>query len=278
MQARQVRRVAVSIPVVSRTASGNLFSLRRLRELPDLSEANSALGGAGRTGWEVASRSGRAGIVGDPISDVATGSVRANVFRSHNIAVIRSGDAGAVDTGAESGGRDRVDPGVDVSFLLGQHAPALLLIEEDDGLRRKAFAPRGSDGGLRVGVPKLGCVGNGFQFGVQTSVEEHEESEASGFDGGTMAGPGVRFLAGRIVEPVSRVRKSLPQDFQVRIAGISVAVEAEAKSGFLGEGYPDSGYRQHEICGLFHKHYVNLVSRGAMETRWDSFQKTENGI
>jgi Fe-S cluster assembly iron-binding protein IscA len=46
----------------------------------------------------------------------------------------------------------------------------LLLIEKDDGVRGKAFAARGSDGGLRIGVAELGCVGDGFQFGVSAEA------------------------------------------------------------------------------------------------------------
>ena len=42
-----------------------------------------------------------------------------------------------------------------------------------------------------------------------------------------MAGPAVRFLAGRIVEPVAGVGESFVQGFQVGIAGVGVAVKAE---------------------------------------------------
>jgi hypothetical protein len=40
-------------------------------------------------------------------------------------------------------------------------------------------------------------------------------------------GPGVRSFAGRIVKPVARVGKSFVQGFQVGVAGVGVAVEAE---------------------------------------------------
>jgi len=65
---------------------------------------------------------------------------------------------------------------------------------------------------LCVGVAQLRCFGDGFQFGrfelsIEASIEQHEKSEASGFDRSAVAGPRVRFLAGGIVEPVAGVGK-----------------------------------------------------------------------
>src|SRR5208337_1382759 len=81
--------------------------------------------------------------------------------------------------------------------------------------------------GSRIRIAEPLCVGDGFQLGVQASVEEHEEAEAGGFDGDAMTGPGVRSLAGRVVEPVAGVGESLAEGFQIGVAGVGVAVEAE---------------------------------------------------
>ena len=73
--------------------------------------------------------------------------------------------------------------------------------------------------------------GNGFQFGIEATVEEHEKSEARGFDDRAVAEPSVRALAWRIVQPVTGVGKGLVQGFQVGITGIIVTVEAEVGGG-----------------------------------------------
>ena len=91
----------------------------------------------------------------------------------------------------------------------------------------KALTARGLGGGLRVGPAEAFGVGDRFQFGIEASVEQHEEAESGGFNGGAMAGPGIRLVAGRIVEPVSGVGESLAQGFEVGVAGVVVAVEAE---------------------------------------------------
>ena len=195
--------IAVAVATVIGAARGDVFALGRLRELPDFREADSALGWAWRVTAGIygksAARRGRASVIDGPVDDLARAGALANVFCGDNVAVIRGGDAGAVDAGAESGGGNGIDPGVDVGFLLGQHASALLLVEEDDGMRGKTFAVRGGGGGFGVGAAELRCAGDGFQFCVEAAVEEHEETEAGGLDGGAMAGPGVRFLSGRIV-------------------------------------------------------------------------------
>ena len=70
-------------------------------------------------------------------------------------------------------------------------------------------------------------MGDSFQFGIEAAVEQHQEAEPGGFNGGTVAGPTIRLFAGGIIEPVARVGKSLAKGFQVSVAGIVVAVEAE---------------------------------------------------
>src|SRR5580693_1575957 len=183
--------IAVAVATVIGAARGDVFALGRLRELPDFREADSALGWAWRVtagiyGKSAAGR-GRAGVIYGPVDDLARAGALANVFCGDNVAVIRGGDAGAVDAGAESGGGNGIDPGVDIDFLLGQHASALLLVEEDGGMRGKTFAVRGGGGGFGVGAAELRCAGDGFQFCVEASVEEDEGSEAGGFDGGAAA-------------------------------------------------------------------------------------------
>src|SRR5580704_202077 len=170
---RNSRRITVAVGTVIRAMGRHVFAPWRLRELPHVGEANAALAGAGGMSREGAAGGGWAGVVDGPVDDGARTRVGTNVFGSDDVAVIDCGDSRAVDSGAEPGSGNAVDPRVDVGLLLGQHASALLLVEKDDGVRGKAFAVRGSDGGLRVGFAELGCVRDGFQFGVKASVEEH---------------------------------------------------------------------------------------------------------
>ena len=217
--------------VVVGTARGHIFSLRRLRVLPDLGEADTALywawGMSGRIYRKCTAGRGRAGIIDRPIDDLAASRILADIFRGDDIVVIFRCDPGAIDSGTESGGDHTVDPGVDISLLLWQHASALFLVEEDDGVRGKPFAAGGSGGGMRIGVAELRCASDRFQFCIEASIEEDEESEACGFNGSAVASPGVRLLAGRMVEPVAGVGESLVQGFQIGVAGVGIAVEAE---------------------------------------------------
>ena len=207
------RRVAFAVVAVIGAMAGHVFALRRLRELPDFRETHATIGRVRRVRGKSAAGSGRAGVIDGPISDVASPGALANIFCGDDVAIVRSGDAGAVNAGAESSADDGVHPGVDVSLLRGQHAPALLLIEKDDGMRGKAFSAGGGSGGLRVRCTDLLCVGHRLKFGIDASVEENEEAEARRFDGGAVSCPGVGTLAGRIVEPVASVGKSLVQSF-----------------------------------------------------------------
>src|SRR5260370_19425004 len=104
--------------------TGNIVAAGRLRELPDLGETNAAFGGAWRTLGKRTSGRGRAGIVDRPVNDLALSSILANVFRSHDVAVVFAGDTGAVNARTESGGGGRIHPCIDGRFLLGQHASA----------------------------------------------------------------------------------------------------------------------------------------------------------
>src|ERR1700689_2985557 len=104
------RRIALAVAAVVRAVRSDVPALWRLRELPDLREANAALGGAWRGCGGVyrknTPRGGRAGVVDRPVNDLASAGALANVFRSNDIAVIFRRDAGAVDASAESDGRD----------------------------------------------------------------------------------------------------------------------------------------------------------------------------
>ena len=62
---------------------------------------------------------------------------------------------------------------------------------------------------------------------VEAAIEQHQESESGRLDSLPLALPGIRILAGRIVEPEAGIRKCLPQNFQVLIARILIAIEAE---------------------------------------------------
>src|ERR1700674_1599560 len=114
------RRIAIAVAAVGGAAAGYAFALWRLRELPDFGEADAALGGAWRALREGAAGCGRTGIIDGPVNDLASRGICADVFCGDDVAVVCRGDTGAVDAGAEAGGGDGVDPGVDVGLLLGQ--------------------------------------------------------------------------------------------------------------------------------------------------------------
>src|ERR1700733_5802581 len=115
-------RITFSVAAVAGAVSGHIFTLRRLRELPDLGEANPAFAGAGRPLGKTTARRRRARVVNRPVHDPPSAGTLPNVFRGDDIAVVSGGDARAVDASAESGGADAVHPGVEGCPLLGQHA------------------------------------------------------------------------------------------------------------------------------------------------------------
>ncbi len=146
-------RVATSIAVVvGRTRSSNISPLGRLRELPYFGEGNAACCGVGWTSGKNASRRGRAGIVRHPIHDFPSRRILTDILgRDHRRATFffRS-DSRTVDAGVEARSSDGVDPGINVSFLLGKHPAALFLVKKDDRSRGKTFAARGGHGSLCV--------------------------------------------------------------------------------------------------------------------------------
>src|ERR1700677_1099196 len=180
----------------------HIVAPRGLRELPDLGEANAASGGAWRLLWKCASRRRGTCVIDRPVDDLSPARALANIIGSHNIAVVGSRNTRAINARAKSSARNPIHPGVNVSLLFRQHSPALLLVEEDDSLRVEPFTAGGSDGNSRVRPPDARGVGNAFQFGIEASVEEHEEAEAGEFDSRAVSSPAVRSFARRIVKPI----------------------------------------------------------------------------
>src|SRR5579864_4240425 len=94
----------------------------RLRELPDLRVGNAALGRAWRARRKFAAGRRRTGVVDRPINDSALTSALTDVFCSNDVPVIFRRNPGAVNPCPESRRDNGVDPGVNISLLLGQHA------------------------------------------------------------------------------------------------------------------------------------------------------------
>src|SRR5436190_21276540 len=111
------RRIAVPVLIVVVALSCKVLAPRRLRKLPDIRERYSAMRRSRRR--YCASRRWRTCVVRDPKADVSPLRILANVFRGNNAALpFLCRNSGAIHTGPESGGTDRVHPGVDVGFLL----------------------------------------------------------------------------------------------------------------------------------------------------------------
>src|SRR5580704_6583039 len=168
------RRVAIAIGVMGSWATHrDIFSARRLGKLPDIGKIDAALRGVRWLLRKRAPRRGRTGVVGYEIDDLAPAGVLANVVGGDDgsAVIFLGGNAGTVDSGAETGSDHAVDPGVDVGFLLGQHASPLFLIKKDDGVARESFAMSGRYRDLRIGFAERGRAGNGLQFCVEPTVE-----------------------------------------------------------------------------------------------------------
>src|ERR1700686_5932074 len=119
------RRITVPVMAVVGALRSNILAPRRLCELPDFSEPDSALRRAWRMLRKHASRRGRAGIVDRPVDDFALSRALTNVFGGNHIAVVWRRNAGTVDSGAKSRRSNAVHPGENVSLLLRKHASAL---------------------------------------------------------------------------------------------------------------------------------------------------------
>src|SRR5579862_5885080 len=149
----EIRWIAVSIGVViSGTSSGDVFSLRRLGELPDVSETSPAFLWRRRGLCGDTSGCWGTGIVGYEIENLSSVGVLLNVIGGDNPAssTFRSCNSRAVNASTEAIRGNGVYPAIDVGFLFGQHAAALLLIEKDDRVAGESLAFGGCHSALRV--------------------------------------------------------------------------------------------------------------------------------
>src|SRR5580704_4473971 len=134
------RRVAISVTVVGGwTSRRDIFPSGRLSKLPDISETDAALRRARWLLGKHASRRGWTSVVGNEVNDLAPAGILANVIcRNDRCAPVFFGRyTGTVNARTKAASVHPVNPGIDVGFLFGQHASALLLIEKDDGVSGK---------------------------------------------------------------------------------------------------------------------------------------------
>src|SRR4051794_15735057 len=95
-----------------------------------------------------ASRRGRTRVLGHKVRYFSSPSVLPNVLGGNDAFAGPLGrHSRTINSRAKSRCSNAVHPCMDVCPLLRQHAPAFFLIEEDNGLTRKALAP-GRGGGL----------------------------------------------------------------------------------------------------------------------------------
>jgi hypothetical protein len=275
----------ITIPihiVVCGAPSGGIFSFRGLGELPDAGKINTTFSRTWRVLGKGASRRRRAGVIAHPERNLSRPCVSADVLSGDDVlaAFFCSGYPRAIYPGAETSGGYAVHPGIDVGSLLGEHAPPLLLVEEDNGSPGKAFATGRGGSGLGVGLAKSGCVGDRFQFGVETAVVEHEKTKACRFQGSAFARPGIGARAGWMVEPVSGEGESLPECFEVLVPGVVIAVEAEVSGraccrnrswiDSLTKGRSESTEGDQSTRRLFHEHMLVLAQMGFIpkDAKW----------
>jgi len=157
-----LRGIAVSVGVVGRTTGRHIGPLRRLRELPNIGEVNATFSGDWRAFWKDAPWRRRAGIVCDPVDDFSGAGILADIACGNDVftTFLLGRNTGTINAGAKSPCGHAIYPRVDVGFLLGQHAAALLLIEKDDRFRRKAFPARRGHSRVRIRLAQFICIGN----------------------------------------------------------------------------------------------------------------------
>ena len=197
--------------------------------MPHFREVDAARGWTGRRLGEGASRRRRAGVVRDPIRNLPSSGVLPDIPGGDNghAAAFVSRNARTVNAGAKTGCGYAVRPGVNVRLLLGQHPSPFFLVQKDYCSLGKAFAPRRGCGNLGIGFAQPTGMGNRFQLRVKPPVEQHEKSEAGRLQCLALPNPGVRLFAGRMVKPEAGIGKCLPQQLQVRVSGIVVAIESQ---------------------------------------------------
>ncbi len=169
----------------------------------------------------------RTGIVRSPVHDLARTRVLPNVFRCDYVSLVARGHAGTINSRTQSGTDNSIYPGVDVGLLLREHAPALLLIQKDQSANSKALSsscPRRHRG---ISCPYSLRIGNAFQFGIKSPVKQDQKTKTRRLNRCAMTSPTVRRFSRRIIQPIAAVGKSLPQSFEIGVAGVFIAIKTE---------------------------------------------------
>src|SRR5690348_6561414 len=136
------RRVAIPVGVIARrTMGGELFSARRLGELPDRSVSNASYRRGRRIGGKSAAGRGRASIVVDKKREILRRNMGMDVVgggdRTARFLLHRHG--GAIYAGTKTLLRERVDPSAQVGMIRSRQAAAFLDIQKDDRASWKAL-------------------------------------------------------------------------------------------------------------------------------------------
>ena len=272
------RRVAIFVGiVVCRTGSGHIASFWGLRELPDFGECDAAFRGAWRFSGKGTAGRGRAGIIGDEVNNASVCSVLANVVGSYNADSWRflRGDAGTIDACLKSGSVDDVNPAVDISFLLRQHASALFLVKKNYCSGGEAFSVYCKNGCLGVGFSQFSGAAYILQFRVEPSVEQHQKSEPGRFQRLPLADPTVAFFSRRVIEPVTSEREGLVQGSKVAVARVIIAVKAKIGLSIRGSrktgDKKSNGQNARAVCTHQHRvaHCFNTVAPSAYQCAID---------
>src|SRR3954466_10084149 len=175
--------ITASVAIVVGGAPGrNVAPLWRLSKLPYFRKVYSAFG---RTGGPLGKRATwrrRTSVIGNPIRNLSSACVLPDVFGrddGHTLAFLRR-DSGAINARTETSRGDAIHPGIEIGFLLWQHAAAFFLIDENDCSGGKTFLSCGCNSFLAVGLPQPRGIGYRFQLGEKASVEDYEKSEPGG--------------------------------------------------------------------------------------------------
>ena len=197
--------------------------------------------------------------------EVAAGDLLLDVPRGGDgcAGTVGDGLAAAVYAGTEAGDGEGLGPGEEVAGLFEGKAAAFFLVEEDERVRREAFAVSGGGGSRGVLLSERGRRGaSGLDLGFGSAVGQDQEAETLRRQDCAFARPGVVSRAGWVGEPEAGEVEVAAEGGEGGVAGVGVAVEADVGLRGLGVGgdrEDDEGEDGSQVAG----HVVRIPADGS---------------